>query len=112
MVSGVGKGRCFAASVPALASLATDHSPLTTHHLALTTLASEQKVYIVGIGDDGLEGATSAARRLIEQAQLLIGAESTLARLGGAAGKAQRLTLGEDLAAAVGAIAGRAGQRI
>ncbi len=75
-------------------------------------MASEQRIYIVGIGDDGLEGATSAARRLIEQAQLLIGAESTLARLGGAAGKAERLTLGEDLTAAVGAIARAAGKRI
>ncbi len=96
-----------------LSAAATTHQPpLTTHHSPLTTLASEQKVYIVGIGDDGLEGATSAARRLIEQAQLLIGAESTLARLGGAAGKAERLTLGEDLAAAVEAIARSPGKRI
>src|SRR5437867_1118756 len=88
--------------------LTTHHSPLTTHHSPLTTtLAEEQKVYIVGIGDDGLEGATSAARRLIEQAQLLIGGESTLARLGSGVGKAQRLVLGENLSAAVDAIAGR-----
>ena len=44
--------------------------------------------------------------------QLLIGADSTLARLGSAAGKAERLVLGENLAAAVEAIAGRPKDRI
>jgi precorrin-6Y C5,15-methyltransferase (decarboxylating) len=75
-------------------------------------LADEQKVYIVGIGDDGMEGATSAARRLIEQAQLLIGAESTLAKIGGAARGAKRLVLGEDLGSAVEAIAAQPRDRI
>jgi precorrin-6Y C5,15-methyltransferase (decarboxylating) len=44
-------------------------------------LADAAKIHIIGIGDDGLEGLTSAARQLIEQAELLIGAEYTLARL-------------------------------
>jgi precorrin-6Y C5,15-methyltransferase (decarboxylating) len=69
-----------------------------------------QKVHIVGIGDDGWEGATSVARRLIEEADLLIGGESTLARV--PRGRAERLVLGEELSAAVQAIAARPAQRI
>lgn len=37
-----------------------------------------QKIYIIGIGDDGLDGITSQARRLVEQADLLIGEEVAL----------------------------------
>jgi precorrin-6Y C5,15-methyltransferase (decarboxylating) len=54
-----------------------------------------EKVQILGIGDDGLEGLTPAARQLIEQAELLIGARSTLALAPG--GKAERLEVGGDL---------------
>ena len=36
----------------------------------------EEKVYIVGIGDDGVEGMTAQARRLLEAADLLVGPES------------------------------------
>ena len=39
----------------------------------------KDKVHIVGIGDDGLDGVTSTARDLIEQADLLVGADYTLA---------------------------------
>jgi precorrin-6Y C5,15-methyltransferase (decarboxylating) len=73
-------------------------------------LTNSHKVHIVGIGDDGWEGATSVARRLIEQAELLIGAETTLARV--PRGRGERFVLGEDLAAAVEAIASRPKQRI
>ena len=41
-------------------------------------MATTEKIYIVGIGDDGLEGMTAAARELVENADLLIGEESTL----------------------------------
>lgn len=53
------------------------------------------KIQIIGIGDDGLEGVTSAARQLIEQAELLVGADYTLARI--PAGKAERLVVGGNL---------------
>lgn len=53
------------------------------------------KIQIIGIGDDGLEGVTSAARQLIERAELLVGAEHTLARVPG--GKAERLVVGGNL---------------
>ena len=31
------------------------------------------KINIVGIGDDGLEGLTTPARQLVQQAELLVG---------------------------------------
>ena len=35
-----------------------------------------EKVHIVGIGDDGVEGMTAHARRLVEAADVLVGPES------------------------------------
>ena len=37
-----------------------------------------QKIHIIGIGDDGLDGLTGSARQLIEQAEVLFGAERSL----------------------------------
>jgi precorrin-6Y C5,15-methyltransferase (decarboxylating) len=42
-------------------------------------LSTPNKIHIIGIGDDGLEGVTSHARALIEAADLVLGADSTLA---------------------------------
>lgn len=41
-------------------------------------MTSPLKVHVIGIGDDGLEGVTAAARQLIQQADLLVGADYTL----------------------------------
>ncbi len=41
-------------------------------------MATHEKIFIIGIGDDGPDGITAQARRLIEEADLLVGAESTL----------------------------------
>jgi precorrin-6Y C5,15-methyltransferase (decarboxylating) len=38
--------------------------------------ASAGKVHIVGIGDDGVEGMTGQARRLIEESEVLVGPDS------------------------------------
>jgi len=67
-----------------------------------------EKVQILGIGDDGMEGLSPAARQLIEQAELLVGSRSTLALA--RAGKAERLEVGGDLDSLVKRIEG-AGQR-
>ena len=67
-----------------------------------------EKVQILGIGDDGMEGLTPAARQLIEQAELLVGSRSTLGLARG--GKAERLAVGGDLDGIVKRIEG-AGQR-
>jgi precorrin-6Y C5,15-methyltransferase (decarboxylating) len=72
-------------------------------------LADAGKTYIIGIGDDGLEGMTSAARQLIEQAELLIGAEYTLARLPRLA--AERMVVGSSLDGVVDRLSHAKGKR-
>lgn len=66
-------------------------------------MATAEKVYIIGIGDDGIEGATSLARQLIERAKLLIGSEAALALVPDA--KYERLVVGADLDTLVDRIA-------
>ena len=39
------------------------------------------KIHIIGIGDDGLDGMTAQGRKLMEEADLVLGAEATLNRL-------------------------------
>ena len=43
----------------------------------------QQKVHIIGIGDDGREGLTSTARSLIKDADLVLGSEAILGRVSG-----------------------------
>jgi precorrin-6Y C5,15-methyltransferase (decarboxylating) len=69
-----------------------------------------QIIHIIGIGDDGLDGLTAHARRLIEQADLLLGDEPTLALVKGFGGK--RAAIGNDLGAAVARITAAEGQRL
>jgi len=57
------------------------------------------KIHIIGMGDDGLEGITSPARKIVEQADLLLGAESALAKI--PPGKGERLVVGTNLDEAV-----------
>lgn len=59
-------------------------------------MADAQKVYIVGIGEDGLEGLTGRARRIVEQAGRLVGERRLLALVPEAAGQ-QRVVLGTNL---------------
>ena len=68
------------------------------------------KIQIIGIGDDGFEGLTAAARRLVESAELLLGSEQTFRRV--PALSARRVTIGSNLGAALDAIRGASGQRI
>ena len=52
-------------------------------------MVGPEKIQIIGIGDDGLDGLTAQARRLIEQAELLLGDEATLALVPGMGGGAR-----------------------
>jgi precorrin-6Y C5,15-methyltransferase (decarboxylating) len=54
------------------------------------------KIHIIGIGDDGIDAITAPARRRIEEADLLLGAESTLRLLPASAAK-QKVALGSNL---------------
>jgi precorrin-6B C5,15-methyltransferase / cobalt-precorrin-6B C5,C15-methyltransferase len=69
-----------------------------------------QIIQIIGIGDDGLDGLTANARRLIEQADLLLGDEPTLALVKGLGSR--RAAIGNDLAATVARITAAEGQRL
>lgn len=69
-----------------------------------------QKVQIIGIGDDGPEGLTAAARKRVETAELLIGARQSLAAL--PASKAEQVEIGGDLDAIVRRIEAAAGKRV
>ncbi len=71
---------------------------------------SNHKIYIIGIGDDGLEGVVSPARQLILDAQMLVGPEATLAKVSG--GKAERVVVGANLDEAVERIAAAGDKRV
>ena len=58
-------------------------------------MAETQKIYIVGIGEDGLEGLTAAARRLVTEAELLVGEPHALDRV--PPGDAERLSVDNGL---------------
>ncbi len=58
-------------------------------------MAGSAKVQIIGIGDDGADGLTQTARDLIVQADVIIGAEHTLARV--TSTRAEKIVLGADL---------------
>jgi precorrin-6B C5,15-methyltransferase / cobalt-precorrin-6B C5,C15-methyltransferase len=62
-------------------------------------LKAAEKIHIIGIGDDGLDGVTTNARALIERADLLLGAETTLSLVPGI-GKS-RLAIGANLQEAI-----------
>jgi precorrin-6B C5,15-methyltransferase / cobalt-precorrin-6B C5,C15-methyltransferase len=70
--------------------------------------SAKNKIHIIGMGDDGLSGVISPARQLVEQAQLLIGAESTLSKIPPLS--AERLVVGSNLDEAIERI-NRAGSR-
>ncbi len=70
---------------------------------------AQQKVFIVGIGDDGLEGLNPTARGVVTAAQLLIGGPQTLARI---PGEAERFPFEGDFDAVVECIERNSGKRI
>ncbi len=65
-------------------------------------MSTPQKVHIIGIGDDGIEGLTAGARQLLDQADLVVGSAQILSRVPGGS---ERLEVGADLDALVRRIA-------
>src|SRR5437867_5246251 len=57
--------------------------------------ASETRIYIVGVGSDGLAGLTAGARDIVSKGELLFGSEQTLALLPDVT--AERVRIGPDL---------------
>lgn len=68
------------------------------------------KINIVGIGDDGLDGLTTSARQLVEQAELLVGPKHALSAAAGA--RAEKLEIGGDLDAIVKKIEAASNKRV
>lgn len=69
-----------------------------------------EKIFVIGIGDDGLEGLTASARQLILNAEVLIGAEGTLSTIPLNA-STQRIEMGGDLDDVVKKITANAGKK-
>jgi len=68
------------------------------------------KIYIVGIGEDGLAGLTDRARRLLEEADLIVGENHSLALVG--ATRAEQLSVGTGLDRVVEQIEAAADRKI
>jgi precorrin-6Y C5,15-methyltransferase (decarboxylating) len=78
-----------------------------------TNVSNGERVHIIGIGDDGLEGLSATTRQLIEQAELLVGDEATLALVSpDDVGNVERLVVGTDLDKAVSALSQSEGRRV
>ncbi len=72
-------------------------------------MTSENRVYIVGMGDDGAEGLTSAARQVVSEAELLIG---PLACLEAVETEAERIPIGGNVESIIGQIEEHRARRI
>ena len=64
--------------------------------------ASEQRIYIIGVGPDGVSGLTTRARELLASAEVVFGSEQALALVPEL--RAERRVLGGDLQEAVNAL--------
>src|SRR5262245_53020464 len=64
-------------------------------NLKESLVSPEPKIHILGIGSDGLRGLTGRARDLLQQADVVVGAEQTLGVLPEL--KATRIKIGADL---------------
>lgn len=73
-------------------------------------MSTTEKIHIIGIGDDGLDGTTDQARQLIAAADLLVGPADTLARA--PVGKAERFAVGSNLDDAVQKIAAAGNRKV
>ncbi len=73
-------------------------------------MAQAEKIYVIGIGEDGLAGLTQTARQLVEQADLLLGEEACLALVpqSGAA----RYAVGTNLEEGLSKLEGAGKQRV
>ncbi|MGQ9504596.1 MAG: precorrin-6y C5,15-methyltransferase (decarboxylating) subunit CbiE [Thermogutta sp.] len=69
-----------------------------------------QKIFVVGIGEDGLAGLTDYARRLIESADLVVGEQHCLDLVGEIAG--QRISVSSNLEEIVETITANRDKRI
>jgi precorrin-6Y C5,15-methyltransferase (decarboxylating) len=72
-------------------------------------VVTEAKVYILGIGSDGIRGMTGRARELLQAAELVLGSEHTLALVPEL--RAEKLRIGANLPEVVHALETNLGQK-
>ena len=75
-------------------------------------MADPQKVYIVGISDDGIAALTSQACEIIEQAELLIGSEQALVLVDQQDCPAEQFLIGTNLSEVVDQISSASDKRV
>ena len=73
-------------------------------------MASDDKIPIIGIGDDGLDGLTRSAQALVQRADLLLGEEHVLRRA--AEGEAKRVVIGTSFDEAIAQIEAAGARRV
>ena len=73
-------------------------------------MSKVEKVYIIGIGEDGLEGVTASAKELIARADSIVGVEKTLAML--APSDSERIVVGNDLSVVLDHVTGSTNRKI
>jgi precorrin-6Y C5,15-methyltransferase (decarboxylating) len=69
----------------------------------------EAKIYIIGVGNDGLAGLTARARELLQSADLILGSDHALDRIGDV--RAERYRMGADLQEAVRTLESNLGRK-
>jgi precorrin-6B C5,15-methyltransferase / cobalt-precorrin-6B C5,C15-methyltransferase len=74
-----------------------------------TECTLEAKVYIIGVGNDGLASLTARARDLLQSADLVLGSDHALDRIGEL--RAERYRMGSDLQEAVRTVEGNLGRK-
>lgn len=71
-------------------------------------MAPPGKIHIIGIGDDGLDGLTAAAKQRVQEAEVLVGMKHILP----AATQAERWDMGADLDGIIKKLEGAATKRV
>lgn len=72
-------------------------------------MTPEPKIHVLGVGSDGLRGLTGRARELLQQADIVLGSETTLSRLPEV--EAQRVRIGADLGETAGFLEANLGKK-
>jgi precorrin-6Y C5,15-methyltransferase (decarboxylating) len=73
-------------------------------------LSDSDKIYIIGIGDDGLDGLTSQSRQIVNQAEVILGSSDALAAAEDC--EAERIDLGNNWDGTVERIAALTDRRV
>ncbi|MFO0912432.1 MAG: precorrin-6y C5,15-methyltransferase (decarboxylating) subunit CbiE [Pirellulales bacterium] len=71
-------------------------------------MSQDAKIHVIGVGDDGPDGLTASVRKLVDEAQVLVG---TAVVLNGVKSSAERIVVGNDLEEVVQSLQRQPGRR-